>query len=447
MKKILTTTLMTALLATSGFASENGKVAYSYVTFSEGTDTSNTIIMPSGDVNIGAEGKTPVIASTWELKESSMFTRNRFGQGFKLTGKIKINPNDAYTVPTQFDINQNGTLYYQYYCSGDYNPYYQLTNGTGCYVRYDGTAPEPQPAAADLKRSLRQVSSGLPVAFYDNGSGNRSNLLIDMTKKDSEGTEGSIIGGSVTYAKQGTGILSVDSTTNLRETSLRNTCRQYTLRTADKDGFTEGYLTDFAILKCDTNQLDLSDSTKLPSDKLATSESLKDYLASFGFCPNTVSFLSGTGFGVLEQKEETDAIQISQNYAFSQAASQKEYNIKTNLHNVDVSDFTSPLKFTGTGASDGGQDILVFSGDNSNLVPTKGVTYCNVNVTVCNANSWIAVPKDQIVTFQGDGSVKPVMSIKDDLSISHHFKIANGASIAIEATKTVKFFGNLTLGG
>ena len=451
MKKILTTTLITALLATSGFAMGNddeddaivGKVVYKTATFKDGTDSYDSTIMPSGRVNIGDSSNVPVIASTWTLEEGSI--TYVCGNGFKLTGTLNINPRYPYTIPWQCALDDSEKLYYCYSNSKG-EDFYKLTDdGTGPYICSDGTIPEPQPDPTDLTQITVPEESGVPL-MYDN----RANAVIDMAyDSDSQKVQGKICGGSVTYATEGASILSSDDTTEFAVDSSLTGKTKYKLGTADSAGFQENYLQyHLPTLKCDeTHKLDFTDGATY-STKVSDTSTLKGYLESFGFYPKNVSVLSGQDFAVLATKDASAAIQIPKDAAFSTKASGKEHKITASLHDVGVDDFENALKFTGTYPANKTElDTLVFSGDNSNLDPAKGVTYCNVNATFCKANSWIYTPKDQLVTFQGDGIVAPTVTICDNMKISHDLKISKGANLAIGKDKKVLFFGGLTLGG
>ena len=436
---------MTAILATNGFAAEQGSTEpkdkvgaeiYGTEFFYEGTDTYGTTVMPSGCVHIGVNGKTPVIASTWELKEGSKMSVD--GNGFKLTGTININPTEADTVPCHCAIGDSGKLYYSYIDS-NYEDYYKLTDDTDGYVKSDGVAPASQPDAEGLTLLMEPYPTGLPLYCSEDAQ-------IDMAYDSQEGAvQGRICGGIVTYAPKNATILSKDSSTDLENTSLKDTKSfdRYTLAAATKDGFQEFYLNGLPILVCKDTKLNLTDSATY-SGNVSDTSTLEGYLNSFGFYPNTTTVLDGTGYDLLATKGSDAAIQIPKNTKFSTAADSKTREIKANLHNVGSEAFTDALSFTGSGATNETLDTLVFSGDNSNLTPDDGVTYCDVNVTVCNANSWI-VPKGENVTFGGTSN--PTLKVDADMKISHNLTVKSGSKFEIEKGKTVKFFGTVTLGG
>ena len=180
MKKILTTTVITAIFATSGFSADNDQVGlwvYGIENFTNGTDRNPTTIMPSGTVTIGDPegGSIPVIASTWTLEEGS--TMNVMGCGFKLTGTIKINPNDAKETYVQCDIKKNGTLYYEYQAE-DGTLYYKLVNtdssATGDWVNGSGEKVTP---TGEPKQVKTTTVTGVPQL---DDIDERDNTVIDM---------------------------------------------------------------------------------------------------------------------------------------------------------------------------------------------------------------------------------------------------------------------------
>ena len=461
MKKILTTTVMTAILATSGFSAQQGSTEpddkvgaeiYGVEYFYEGTDTYGTTIMPSGYVSIGKTGGNPVIASTWTLEEGAVM--NVSENGLKLTGTININPRESHTIPLHCAIGNSEKFYYVYICTNTetYTEtiYYKLADGTGCYVDSNGTAVIPQPDEADYKLFIYDHPSGLPV--LDQFSA-RNSAQIDVSyDAGADAVQGKICGGIVTYAPSGATILFAESSANLTNTSLKDTesFNRYTLATATSDtaGFQEGYLGDLPTLKYTigetTKTLDLS-STSGYTEKLSDTSTLEGYLNSFGFYPNITTVLNGTGYDLLATKGSEAAIQISKNTKFSTAASSKIREIKANLHNVGSEAFTEALSFTGANATEGTQDTLVFSGDNSNLVPAMGVTYSDVNVTVCDEDAWIKAPKGKSVIFGGTSN--PTLKMDSDMKVSQSLIVKSGSKFDIAKGKTVKFFGTVTLGG
>ena len=449
MKKILTTTVITAILATSGFAQTEpvGLVIYGGECFYDGTDTNDTTIMPSGDVQIGYADKLPLIASTWELKEGSVI--NVVEKGFQLTGTIKIKPNDAGAIPIQYNLTDDENLYYEYQ-DKSYIRYYKLVGEDGSAIGNfltedidadrDVTFLRPsQPEDTALTQTMTIVTTGMPRMF-----GKRECAQIDMAYDSGAGAvQGKICGGTVTYAKEGATILSKDTTTTFADDSSLVGKTKFTLSKAEEGAFQECYLSDLPTLKCDTNSLDLTNKDTY-SENVSDSSTLQSYLKSFGFYPNTTTVLDGTEFVLLTSKDASAAIQLPKGTAFSTAASGTKYEVKNNLHNVGSEEFDAALTFTGTNPTVGELDTLEFSGDNSNLVPKNGVTYTDVNVTVCDEDAWIKVPKDKIAVFQG--SSNPTLKIDSNASFSHMLEVKSGSKFEIGTGKTVKVFGTLSLG-
>ena len=271
---------------------------------------------------------------------------------------------------------------------------------------------------------------------------NYNNRIEGVSLKYDNKTKGCICGGTVTYTTEG-GVFFEPNSTDLKETSLKDieASNKFTIATADSEGFQEGYLSGFPTLECDTNQLDFT-SSETYSEKISDSNTLQEYLNSFGFHPDYVSVSSETGIDLLTTKGSEAAIQIPQNYEFSKAASKKTYEIKTNLHNT-CQEFTDALKFSGNNVNNN-LDTLVFLGNNSNLKPEAGVTYTDVNVTVCNANSWIAPKDGQKVIFKGS-SATPTLKVDTSMSICQDLELKCGAQFAVGSKSLIKMFGNLIL--
>ena len=452
MKKILTTTVMTAILATSGFAlqaeaandteaatsSTDAVKAYVYDVFDflAGTDTEATTIMPSGTINIGNTDESAVtsdiqIASKWILQEGA--TMNVTGKGFVLSNELKINPKDAKETYVQCDIKKSGTLYYKYEYDGGYI-YRLVSDPNAKYVEADGeTEVTPTSPPKQVKTT---TITGVPQ--LDSGA-IRDNAVIDIFTINSDGTTttGCISGGSVTYAKATDPILSEDST-SLSGTSLKDiTGNQYKLDKAAENGFTEGYIKQFPTLFNGDSQMSIDLSTMtLPSSDLKT------YLNGFGFYPDEVS-ISKSNIELLTTKGKDDAILVPTDYGFKKNALGTGYDIqiKANLHNVGQ-EFNTALTFEGTVPEDCIPDTLIFSGDNSNLVPEKGLTYTDVNVTFECKNSWIE-PKDGGISFIGN-STKPTLSMNADTSISQTLTVSH-ANLSIGSKNIVKILGTLNL--
>ena len=592
MKKILTTTVMTALLATNGFADEPVDYeVYKTANFPSGTDNNPTTIMPSGTVNVGKSGETPVIASKWTLQEGS--TMNVTGNGFCLTKTLEINPKDAGGTYVQCAIN--GCLYYKYNDDNSSTAVYKLTNDSGNWVDASGenfdlplgfdptkvatTAVTgiPQIAANDDTARANAVidmaykagpvtttlpsdakvvtkdtttledgkdgspktcdltkdnSTGQPLTFYvydaclkdtptevysttkhtgtkinslfkeiwnsenmiyeyslcsnDLGTSNvyvkgttddTGNFSDDYYTQLSDGRyafygfwcscspvtnvslkcalapQGKICGGTVTYTKSGSATISNDTASNLVDTSLGGiTGSQFVIGKATSDGFTEKYLENLPTLKyTDGNgvqqELTVAATSSYTNGELSgTGETLQTYLNSFGFYPKTVNVSGQTGLELIAGKTSNDAVLVPANYEFKQSANTTTHTIATNLHNTNQV-FNQALTFTGENLTSSNQDTLVFSGDNSHLVPDEGVTYKNVNVTFSKANSWIAVPKNKTVTVENTAGTCSIIDIKDNLSICSNLKIVGNAKLNIDENKVVNFFGTLTLGG
>ena len=576
MKKILTTTVMTAILATSGFAGEAvGPEVYNVFDFCNGTDSNETTIMPSGTINIGCSGKTPLIESKWTLQEGS--TMNVKEDGFKLTGTIKINPKDAKETYVQCDLQNEGTLYYEY-LDGQNKIYRLVSDPDAKYVNSSKAEITPQPTSTpkqvktakitgvpqldssvtdrdnamitiDYKSepktttlpknakvvtyktttsdpgyssspctcNLSEDANGDPLTFYvynakfsgittevysttkytgdtiddlwygwDNGCAHfndtnlgTSNVYVlgllcytatpylvcsyytelcngvnmyafvmseKVTNVSLKYDRGCISGGSVTYAKATDPILSEDASSDLTNTSLANIAgNKYKLDKAASNGFTEGYLTKFPSLTYKEGEtektLSVGTINAYTAPQLANSDSLETYLNSFGFYPDEVS-ISKSNIELLATKSKEDAIQVPKDTAFSTATSKKTHEIKANLHNVGVDNFTEALSFIGTDPTDPTLDTLVFSGDNSNLTPEMGVTYTNVNVTFDCENSWIE-PKADGICFQG-ATTTPTLSINADTAISQPLTVFN-ANFKVGDNAKVKILNHLTL--
>ena len=465
MKKILTTTVMTAILATSGFALDGGdaeskdpvgKVLYGTFDFTNGTDSYPSTIMPSGKVTIGDNTNIPVIASEWTLEKGSVMSVA--GNGFKLTGQININPN-AVPMPAQCNIDKSEDVYYEYIDTNEGIKYYKKVGeggvATGDYFilnEEDLTLSKVEEPPEDNK--LSQTLGPRYTGFPDLRSNQfKSTGLIDVYDEGTGTAKGKICGGTVTYAAANAAILSKD-TTNLQTTSLSGiTGNKCTLITAEIAGYQEGYLNQyFPTLKCCSNTLNLGDTPA--ADKLTDSETLKAYLNSFGFYPDPVTVATDTGLELIAKQTANDAILIPADYNFTQpqsAATGQTFTIATNLHNTGK-EFTNTLWFiaaaaAGTQAIDPSKlDTLKFSGDNSNLVPEKGVRYEDVNVTFEGEGSWIE-PKAEGVIFtssQTNRSITPTLTIDKSMSIHSNVTMKNGAILAIGDKQTVKFFGNLT---
>ena len=432
MKKILTTTLITAILATSGFAQDDKFEEYVYDTanFPSGTDQYPTTIMPSGSITVGSDNYFPVIASTWTLKEGSVM--NVIGNGFVLQNELTINPNDIGAIPVQCNILNNKQLYYEYTYGRNKKKIYTSDNET--YVDASGaTVDKP---TGTLNQTMTTTITGAPQ-----GGG-----WIEMSHNGTA-LQGKICGGTVTYTPQGATILSKDGTSYDGSFPLSGKTK-YTLSTAQSAGFQEEYLSNLPTLKytCKTTKiLKASNPSAYTDDQLKNSNTLQSYLNSFGFYPNTTTVLSGTGFNLLTSKDASAAIQLPKGTAFETDASETTYNITANLHNVDAK-FDAALTFTGTGATAGTMDTLKFSGDNSNLMPECGVTYTDVNVTFDGEKSWIAAPKNQAVTFATTGSNSSTVTVCQDLEICSDLNIRDGVSIVAPKDTTIKLFGNLTFG-
>ena len=436
MKKILTTTVMTAILATNGFAEEPvGVMIYGCMIFEGGIDINETTIMPSGHVDAGGSGGDtvqPTIATKWTLKEGSVMTLSTGPLNVK--GTLNINPRDAGAIPVQCNIKDDANLYYEYTDTNGKKVYKLVGSSENSYVTAAGKAAT---YSGDLTQTMTETVTGSPIL-----TGNKYSSVLDMGACDGCAC-GKICGGTVTYATEGTGVF-VKDTTELGETSLNGlTGGQFTISQASNSGFSEEYISKLPALGS-SELLDLSDTSNYVS-QLSDSETLKGYLNSFGFYPESVSVSHKIWFDLLTEKEETAAIKIPQSVEFSKDASEKEYKIKANLHNVGQS-FTKALTFTGTNSPTSNFDTLVFSGDNRNLIPTQGVTYTDVNTTFCNANSWIAAPKGQSVIIQhSDNNFKKlVLTIEDNLSICHDLTISKNTSFVVGKNNAVKLFGTLT---
>ena len=196
MKKILTTTVMTAILATTGFALQAndgegatkdavGMLVYDVANFTSGTDSVCSTIKPSGTVNIGCDSVVPVIASDWTLEPGS--TMNVDGIGFKLTKTLNINPNAAGAIPVQCNLDNSEDLYYEYSDkTNDSIKYYKLvgTDGsaTGGYLVFDSdakafSAPAEQPGDGSLNQTKTSGITGMPI--LEEGA-ERATIVIDM---------------------------------------------------------------------------------------------------------------------------------------------------------------------------------------------------------------------------------------------------------------------------
>ena len=431
MKKILTTTVITAILATSGFADEPVEEwVYGTATFPSGTDKNPTTIMPSGTVNIGDTSKFPVIASDWTLEPGS--TMNVTGLGFCLTKEIKINPKDVGAIPVQCAIGEQ--LYYKYtytdVIDGAIKAAYRLvSNPEARYVDSFGNEIKNQPS--EVSQVVTTGITGVPVTT--------NNAVINMSyNEDEEKLEGCISGGTVTYIKEGAGVLSNDDTSYESSFPLIGKTK-YTLTKAAQSAFQESYITSMPTLLCDQTTWSIAD---IDEANVLDSNTLQSYLNSFGFYPDPVTVLSGTRFNLLTLKGDDAAIQLPGDAAFSTAASGKEYNITANLHNVSA-EFDHILLFTGTGVEDN-MDTLIFSGDNSNLTPDNGVMYTNVNVTFECANSWIAAPKDKAVTLMTTGTNTSTVTVCKNLSICSDLNVRDAVSIVGPKDTTIKLFGTVT---
>ena len=577
MKKILTTTVMTAILATSGFSADPvDVVVYGKEDFQSGTDNEPTTIKPSGTVDIGCSGSTPVIASDWTLEKGSVM--NVKGDGFKLTGEIKINPNDGGKIPVQCNLKNDGKLYFEYADTSS-NLYYKLIdesgNATGNYLCSSDltTDATTQPTATDLTQTMTSGITGSPIVapgatresalidmslksepktttlnkiqvvtpettslsstteynygnkvFYvydacfantktevysperydgekinylwsnygsspnpqtgdivytgmfdvDNlgesdvyvkgvpsGSGLDANYYTQLSRYDYElyelqnayvcnvslqttsGLQGCICGGAVTYIPEGESILLEDTATTFADDSSlkeKDKCKLVT------DGFEQEYLKNFPILKRGSDKLDLATKSSY-SGNVTDDSTLKTYLESFGYHPDSVAFSSGSsGLDLIKGKDDGDAIQIPQNYKFEKAANTASHTISTNLHNVGVAAFDQPLKFTGTGATATTLDTLVFSGDNRELNPEKGVEFTDVNVTFNNANSLIANQKDNAVTIKNtvaDGA--STVTLGESMPIYSDITAEGGVCFKGGSGTTMTIFGTFTL--
>ena len=432
MKKILTTTVMTAILATSGFAATEpvDYCVYGTVDFPSGADKNDTTIKSSGVVNIGKTGGSPSIASEWTLEEGS--TMNVTGNGFYLQKTLNINPNDAGAVPVQCLID--GTVYCEYKKSDEEKVY---TADNVSYVDKDGNSIEKPEGT--LTPVMSSTVTGSPILAE---SANRDSAVIHFFD------EGFIKGGSVTYASQGSEVLKSDST-DLGSSSTLNGKTKYKLTKAESDSFQEEYLSKLPNLvyydaEYTPTKLNLSAPATIAEENFASNDTLKTYLNSFGFYPDPVTVSEKTGLELITEKTAGDVIQIPADSEFSKAANNETCTISTNLHNVGVGEVTNALKFTGTGATwDSGwnYDTLVFSGDNRNLVPECGVTYTDVNLTFCDANSWIAAPKDKAVSISGyDATV----TICKDMELYHDLEIAYGTNFKGPENTKILVYGKLT---
>ena len=187
MKKILTTTVITAILATSGFAASNEPVdyeVYDTANFPSGTDVNDTTIMPSGTVNVGKSGETPVIESKWTLQEGS--TMNVTGNGFCLTKTLEINPKDD-GIPVKCNLKNDGNLYYQYSSEALQTVYSKLVgeggSATGLYLDANGDAlPGEQPNDSDFVQAVTEAVTGIPQIAANDATA-RANAVIDMAYK------------------------------------------------------------------------------------------------------------------------------------------------------------------------------------------------------------------------------------------------------------------------
>ena len=567
MKKILTTTVITAILATNGFASEMVEFeVYDTLNLSNETNRNPITIMPSGVVKAGhdeEDGDMAHLMSDLTLQEGSIMLVNSV---INLDGTLNINPNDAGAIPVQCAIDE--TLYYEYKAESGDKVYRLVDDTTDSYVDENGEPVEKPEGVltqtmtetvtgapivaegADIENALLDImySESLPQTatlpkdakvitdttdsltdasecdlsekpFYvysgklnDNeteiysyccyttgietlwkATANKTPQFVDanlgtsdvyvkgtfdddenftdeyytkladekvynlaalsshisvtdVSLKKTSGFRGKICGGTVTYAKKGDVFLETNST-DLTETTLENiddNCK-FTISAVTETGFKEEYLKKFPRLMYfyqSEHKLNFSDTSDY-KDQLSDSETLKGYLNSFGFYPESVNVLNQTGFDVLAEKDKSAAIQISADSEFQQKANSKTHEIKANFHNVDANKFEKELIFKGTWASNENLDTLVFSGDNRNLVPECGVTYTNVNVTVCDQNSWIAPPKDkavQISSVTGDSTV----TICKDLSIHHDLKLGSRVSFKGAEKAKLKIFGTLT---
>ena len=446
MKKILTTTVITALLATSGFAQNGGdgssssepvgKFLFGNVDFKYGADTDDTTIMPSGHVEIGGSAypEEAVIASNWELKEGSIM--NVTSKGFILTKEIKINPNAAGAAPIQCNLNNDGKLYYAYHDSSrDWKRVYKLVGSTEeNYVLSDGVTPA-EAIAYPLIQMMSEDITGVPCRDA-NADAAVINMCYNTTKEGGPGLEGCISGGTATYAIQGSAIVSEDST-DLGKTSLKDlTGKKLILAKAQADGFQESYITSMPALQCGDNTWNFSAPDQ---ETVANSDTLQEYLNSFGFYPKTVDICNKTSLEVLAQQTADDAILIPHDiFDINQDGSGTTYEIKTNLHNVGEGGLTN-LSFCTT-STNNTPYTLVFSGDNSNLTTDNAVNYTDMNVTFCNEKSWIGNQTGKTVTFRGNN----VVDIKDNMSICSDVRLTNGANLKVSDNKTVCFFGNVT---
>ena len=444
MKKILTTTVITAILATSGFAGQTEPVeewVYGTATFPSGTDNNPTTIMPSGTVNIGSDSAMPTIASEWILKEGSVM--NVTGNGFILQNELTINPKDA-GIPVQCAIGEQ--LYYEYEdVSNSSIKYYKLVGSDGSagemYLDSNGEELITQPTTTPNQVKTTDIT-GSPFTI--------TGAIINMNyDSGTQKVKGCISGGTVTYAPKGAIILSKDSKTDFADDSSLKEKTKYTMAAAGSAGFQETYLSCLPVLHyCSGDPQNLDFSQAPAAEKIASSNTLQEYLNSFGFYPDPVTVLDGNGIGfnLLTLKGDDAAIQIPKYIGFSTAASGTKYEVKTNLHNVDAA-FDSELTFIGTGAGSATIDTLEFSGDNSNLTPEYGVTYSDVNVTFDCANSWIAAPKNQAVTFVTSDGVSSTVTINNSMSIHSNLTIRERVSLVGPENTIIKLFGSVTLGG
>ena len=439
MKKILTTTVMTAILATSGFAADEpvDYCVYGTVDFPSGTDNNPTTITPSGTVDIGCTGSCSYINSDWTLEPGS--TMNVTGDGFGLNCTLNINPQNAGAVPVQCNLLKNGNLYYEYTDSATppNNVYKLVDSSEDSYVNKDGE-PVDKPDG-ELKQTMSKTVTGSPILAE---VVNRENAVITIS------TGGAIKGGIVTYVKKDNAVLESDST-DLGSSSTLNGKTKYKLTKAESDSFQEEYLSKLPNLvyydaEYTPTKLNLSAPATIAEENFASNDTLKTYLNSFGFYPDPVTVSEKTGLELITEKTAGDVIQIPADSEFSKAANNETCTISTNLHNVGVGEVTNALKFTGTGATwDSGwnYDTLVFSGDNRNLVPECGVTYTDVNLTFCDANSWIAAPKDKAVSISGyDATV----TICKDMELYHDLEIAYGTNFKGPENTKILVYGKLT---
>ena len=430
---------MTAILATTGFAASptNDETsteskdpveaeAYGVVNFEKGTDRFPTTIMPSGIVNIGGMA---YIASKWTLEPGA--TMNVTEDGFILDNELNIKPQNTGAVPVQCAID--GKVYYEY-TKSDGNKVY--TTDSLSYV--DGKGISVDKPDGELKQTMSKTVTGSPILT---GGVDREFAVINVAE------DGVIKGGTVTFVKPGSGLLESDST-DLGAGSSLNEKTKYKLKLAESNGcFKEEYISKLPNLKYydegGEQTLNLSDISTIDGANFANSDTLKGYLNSFGFNPDSVTFSDKTALELLTSKDETDVIQIPANSEFSKAANKETLIISTNLHNVNQ-EFTQALKFTGIGDTIYYKpDTLIFSGNNSQLIPEEGVKYESMNVTFCKANSWIGTPKDKEVSFGGACST---LTICEDTAVYHKLKIGSDTYLAGPNGTKLQIFGTLTYG-